>query len=120
MRIVKTSNARIRMPLAQKDGVAEAVRANILLGNIPPGTRLNLDTIAAEHGVSRMPVRDALQQLETEGLVTIYPRRGVQVTKLDIADMEELFGIRTVLEQRAVELAIPRLTKRDFGKMYAL
>ena len=111
--------AVITLP-AQKDLVAETVRAAILSGEMPPGARLNLDAIAGEHGVSRMPVRDALQQLEAEGLITIYPRRGVQVAKLDVDDMEELFGIRTVLEQKAIELAMSRFTEEHFNQLHAL
>jgi DNA-binding GntR family transcriptional regulator len=120
MAISKSARRAVMMPLAQKDVVVETVRAAILSGAMPPGTRINLDLIASEHGTSRMPVRDALHKLETEGLITIYPRRGVQVAQLDVPDMEELFGIRTVLEQKALELAVPRLTQQQFDEMHTL
>ena len=120
MAISKSAKGPIMMPLAQKDVVVETVRAAILSGAMPPGTQFNLDVIASQHGTSRMPVRDALHQLKTEGLITIYPRRGAQVAQLDVSDMEELFGIRTVLEQKALELAIPRLTQEQFDEMHTL
>jgi DNA-binding GntR family transcriptional regulator len=94
------------------------LRESILAGERPAGSRLNLDEIAEELGVSRMPVREALKQLETEGLVTIYPHRGVEVSELTLDDIEEIFGIRTLLEQKAVARAIPNLTPSDLELMH--
>ena len=65
-----------------------------------------------------MPVREALKQLETEGLVTIYPHRGVEVSELTLDDIEEIFGIRTLLEQKAIARAIPNLTRSELELMH--
>jgi DNA-binding GntR family transcriptional regulator len=108
------------LPASRKDVVVETLRKSILSGGLRAGHRLNLDEIADELNVSRMPVREALKQLESEGLVTIYPHRGVAVSELNAEDVEEIFGIRIVLEQKASELAIPRLGLADLAEMEAL
>lgn len=86
------------------------IHTAIRLGEYPAGMRLKPETIAAQIGTSRMPVREALRRLETEGLVTIRPNRGVVVAGLDIDAMREVFEMRAVLEGLAVRLAMPSLT----------
>jgi DNA-binding GntR family transcriptional regulator len=111
---------QVVLPLSRKDVVIETLRESILSGDRAAGSRLNLDEIAEELGVSRMPVREALKQLEAEGLVTIYPHRGVEVSQLAIGEIEEIFEIRTLLEQKAVEKAIPNLSQSDLDEMKAI
>lgn len=74
-----------RQLVSRKQVVMRAIRDAILDGRLEAGSRLNQDEIAAELGVSRMPVREALKDLEAEGLVTFYPYRGVEVTELILA-----------------------------------
>jgi DNA-binding GntR family transcriptional regulator len=74
------------------------VREQILTGRFPVGMRLKSEEIAQTLGFSRMPVRDALQQLHSEGLVSIRPNRGAIVTTLTGDEIRELFEIRAVLE----------------------
>ncbi|MFH5948814.1 GntR family transcriptional regulator [Roseomonas xinghualingensis] len=81
------------------------------------GSRLDIDEIAAAHGVSRTPVRDALKQLESEGLVQVFPYRGVEVTTLTQADLEELFSIRIALEQLCIARAIEHLKPQHLEAM---
>jgi DNA-binding GntR family transcriptional regulator len=105
------------LPISRKDIVVEILRESILSCERAAGSRLNLDDIAEHLNVSRMPVREALKQLEVEGLVTIYPHRGVEVSELAIADIEEIFEIRTLLEQKAVEKGIANLTQANLDEM---
>ncbi len=109
-----------QLPPRRTDALLDVLRKHIRTGELAPGQRLNLDEIAQQSGVSRGPVRDALKQLETEGLVAIYPQRGIEVTALNAEDIGELFGIRIVLEQKAVELAVLRLTSEDHEQMHDL
>lgn len=102
---------------SRKMAVFQIIRAAILDGRLAAGERLNQDKIAAELGVSRMPVREALKSLETEGLVRFYPYRGVEVAELDPADIEEMFGIRSALEQLAIGRAVERLSGSDLNRM---
>ncbi len=85
------------------------IHAAIRLGRYRAGDRLVPETIAAEIGTSRMPVREAFRRLATEGLVAIRPNRGATVNKLDVEGMTEIFEMRAVLEGLAIRLALPRM-----------
>ena len=89
---------------------AEALRERILRGDYPEGTPLRQDALAAELGVSRIPVREALRQLEVEGLVTFSPHVGAIVSTLSLADITELFELRALLEAELLKRALPNLT----------
>src|SRR5258708_28889539 len=87
--------------------IADRLRAAILSGALAAGTRVNQDRVAAEQGVSHIPVREALRRLEAEGLVTFAPRRGFFVARLSAehaADLGELRGSPAALP---VRLAVP-------------
>jgi DNA-binding GntR family transcriptional regulator len=108
--------ASIQFP-SRQDVIAAAMRDRILRGDLGAGARLDIDEIAAAHGVSRTPVRDALKQLETEGLVRVFPYRGVEVTTLTQADLEELFGIRIALEELCISRVMERVTPQVLDAM---
>ncbi|MEV5610939.1 GntR family transcriptional regulator [Streptomyces sp. NPDC052225] len=86
----------------------ELIRAGIHAGTYPPDSRLRERELAEALGVSRVPVREALLRLATEGLVVLEPRRGARVRRLTLRDVEELFDLRLSLEvfaaRRAAEL----------------
>lgn len=90
--------------------VLETVRADILSGRYPMNSRLDQQAIAAELGVSIIPVRECLRQLEAEGLVQISPRRGAFVVELSIDEFREIYSIREVLEELAIQKALPHMT----------
>ena len=77
------------------------LRSGILNGEIPPGTRLLEIPLATELGVSRGPVREALRQLEQEGLVEFFPHRGAIVVGVAESEIETIYAIRALLEERA-------------------
>lgn len=86
-------------------------------GRYRAGERLVPETIAAEIGTSRMPVREALRRLAAEGLVTVRANRGVTVNALNVRDMQEAFEMRAVLEGLAARLAVPRLAAADIRRL---
>jgi DNA-binding GntR family transcriptional regulator len=88
----------------------EAIRERILRGVYPEGEPLRQDSMAEELGVSRIPIREALRQLEAEGLVTFNPHRGAVVSSLSLAEIEEVFALRSDIETSLLRLAIPQLT----------
>lgn len=88
-----------------KDGVFERLRAEILSGEIPPGSRLSVPEIASEFNVSRSPVREAVQQLTMERLAREIPRRGCFVIQLDPDELFPLYDVREVLEGLAARRA---------------
>ena len=91
----------------------EALRDRILRGHYPEGEPLRQDAIAAELGVSRIPVREALRQLEAEGLVTFNPHRGAVVSTMSIGEITELFELRAEIESDLLRRAMPKLTEDD-------
>jgi len=93
-----------------QDLVTDRLRREILEGTFPAGTRLNQDEIADAYDVSRMPVRQAILTLESEGLVLRRPRRGAEVAAVDAAALIDLADVRALLEGRAIELAVPHQT----------
>jgi DNA-binding GntR family transcriptional regulator len=93
--------------------VREGLRASILAGELEAGRPLRQDEVAEQFGTSRIPVREALRQLESEGLVTFHPNKGVVVTALSIEEVLELLDIRIALETRALRLAIPHMAAEE-------
>ena len=100
--------------------VLASVRTAILSGVLGPGARLRQEELADVFGTSRIPVREALRALEYEGLVTSEPHRGFTVTGLDADDVEEVYGLRILLESEAVRLALPLLTDDDLEDLERL
>jgi DNA-binding GntR family transcriptional regulator len=96
--------------------VADKLRDQIIRGEIPEGAQLRQDAIAAQYHVSRIPVREALRQLDAEGLIAIVPNRGAVVPALSPDDIEELFSIRALLEPEVLKLSIPLLNEEDFSE----
>jgi DNA-binding GntR family transcriptional regulator len=87
--------------------VAGGLRQGILSGALGGGRPLRQDEIAREFGVSRIPVREALRQLEGEGLVTFYPHRGATVSELPYEEATEIGEIRASSETLALKRALP-------------
>ncbi|MGP4021451.1 GntR family transcriptional regulator [Saccharopolyspora sp. 5N708] len=85
----------------------DALRRMILGGQLRPGERLIEDRITEQLGISRPPLREALQSLAREGLITRVPRRGAVVTRLDERDVREILDLRAGMERLAVELGVP-------------
>ena len=100
--------------------VADKLRDQIMRGEIAEGAQLRQDVIAGQYHVSRIPVREALRQLDAEGLITIVPNRGAIVPELSPNDVEELFAIRALLEPEVLKLSIPRLTQADLAEAEAI
>lgn len=94
-------------PLAR--GVARYLRTTILEGRLAPGAPIRQETVANELGVSRIPVREALRELEGEGLVTIRPHSGARVAVLDLDECVELYKIRERLEPLAFSESVGNL-----------
>lgn len=105
-----------RPPTAQEAVFAE-IRREILAGNMPPGTQVLPDQLAAEYGVSRIPVRDALRLLESEGLVSYAAYHGYQVTRLTEAELLELQRLRGILEDEAVRVGAPKVAAPELEVM---
>jgi DNA-binding GntR family transcriptional regulator len=95
------------------DQTYEIVRRRILVGAMQPGTAVRQDVIAAELGVSKIPLREALGRLEQDGLLSSYPNRGYVVRDLSTDEASEVFALRLKLEPGAVAEACLRATPAD-------
>ncbi len=93
------------------DQACEALRDSILHKELLPGRRLDLDDLQQRLGVSRTPLKEAINRLATEGLVTVVPRRGSYVTELTPEGVAERFEARQVLEVGAVDQIVASLTE---------
>ena len=99
------------MLVSATDHVLEEIRGAILAGRLAAGETLRQEDLADRLGVSRMPVREAIRRLHSEGLVEILPSRRVRVAPLSRGEIEDIYDMRAALEPLAVRLAVPRLTK---------
>jgi len=96
-----------------QEGVLREVRLMIAAGTLRPGQQVVQDSLAAELGVSRVPLREALKVLEGEGQVTYHPHRGYFVANLSLDDLVEVYRIRALLEDEALRVGVPLLTDED-------
>ncbi len=106
------SKPRATLPLQRLTVVQmtlDAIRDRIVRGIYPEGEPLRQDALALELGVSRIPIREALRQLEAEGLVTFNPHRGAIVSSLSLSEIEEVFALRAMIESDLLRQAIPHL-----------
>jgi DNA-binding GntR family transcriptional regulator len=96
------------------------IREAIIQGVFRPGERLNLDVIASTLGVSRMPVRASLRQLEGEGLLTIHAHRGASVTVLGAKEIAEVYEMRVVLESYLLGKAMEKIDDSGLASLQTL
>jgi DNA-binding GntR family transcriptional regulator len=94
--------------MSKKDLIIQQLRAEIVSGQIPPGVKLSEARLAERFGVSRMPVRDALKELESAGFVTIEQRRGTFVRGMSRSEILDLFEVREAVEGMAARLCAHR------------
>ncbi|WP_322093887.1 GntR family transcriptional regulator [Paraburkholderia bannensis] len=99
------------------EAAADELRRRILEGELVEGFQLRQDALAAEFGISRIPLREAFVQLESEGLVRILPHKGAIVSELSMEEITELFELRALLEPTLLRKSVPRLTAADFVEL---
>ncbi|GAA4897438.1 GntR family transcriptional regulator [Tessaracoccus lubricantis] len=95
----------------------DVIRERITTGTYQPGYRIKERELSEELGISRIPVREALAGLKTEGFITLQPRRGAVVTELVPEDLREIFELREALEVQEVELALRHGSPEERAKL---
>jgi DNA-binding GntR family transcriptional regulator len=100
--------------------VEATLKAAILSGKLAGGTPLRQEELAEVFGVSRMPVREALRQLEAQALLDFVPHKGAVVTEISAEDAADSFAIRRAIEPAALRLSIPELDEDDFARAAGL
>jgi DNA-binding GntR family transcriptional regulator len=93
--------------------IAESLRQAIIDGQLGPGESLRQESLAKHYAVSRIPVREALRQLGSEGWIVLQRNRGARVSPLSVDEVREIYEIRASLEATALRLAAPRHTRHS-------
>lgn len=115
-----TPGGDFRRPPTAQEAVLQELRRAIMARELKPRDRIGQAEVADRLGVSRVPVREALKMLEAEGQVTYRPHRGFTVTELSLAELEELYLMRRLLESEAVRQAMPNVDGELLGKLWEL
>jgi DNA-binding GntR family transcriptional regulator len=110
------TEAGMKVPLKHRTlsaAIVDQLRQSILDGTYPAGSQLRQDALGEAYGVSRIPVREALFQLEAEGLVRIVPQKGAIVSELSLDEINDVFDLRLILEPRLLAQSAPAFTAKD-------
>ncbi len=112
-------NLQVKMDefLPLRDVVFNTLRQAILTGELKPGERLMEIHLANRLGVSRTPIREAIRKLELEGLVTMIPRRGAEVSQITEKSMNDVLEVRLALDALCVELACDRISDEELENL---
>lgn len=105
---------------ATQEWVFQILRNSIIRGEIPAGTQLKQDEISTALSVSHIPVREALRQLEAQGLVRIHPNRGATVTILSRDSLEDMMEIRASISYYLLRRAVPLMGEEDFAQLQSI
>ena len=100
--------------------VADQLREAILHGEFPPGTRLRQEELAGRYGASRVPVREALRILESEGLVTTVANAGAWIARLSLDECVELYQVRERIEPLLLRYSMPHLSAPQIDRLAEL
>lgn len=103
--------------LTLRERILATIREAIMNGSLRPGEKIAEPELAARFGISRTPIREAFRQLESEGYLTVIPRKGALVASFSAKDIEEFYAIKSILEGYAARKACERLTPKDIAKL---
>jgi DNA-binding GntR family transcriptional regulator len=103
--------------LTLRERILETIRDAIMSGALKPGEKVAEPELAARFGISRTPIREAFRQLESEGYLTVIPRKGALVASFSAKDVEEFYAIKSILEGYAARKACSRLSSREISKL---
>ena len=114
------SSLAISKPLSVREEAVEKLRKAIVEGLLPPGSRISEPEIAHAMGISRGPLREAIFQLEREGLLRHEAQRGARVMRVSLADVAEIYELRGMIERGAAETVAGKLTSNDLRELRGL
>jgi DNA-binding GntR family transcriptional regulator len=103
--------------LTLREKIVETIRNAIVNGQLASGTRVAEPDLAGKFGISRTPIREAFRQLESEGFITVIPRKGAIVASLSPKDVADFYDLKAVLEGYAARTAAKKLTPKDIERM---
>ena len=103
--------------LTLREKILENIRDAIVSGSLKAGSRVSEPELAERYGISRTPIREAFRQLESEGYLTVIPRRGAIVSDLSPKDVEEFYAIKSIMEGYAARRACENLSGKDLDRL---
>ena len=103
-----------------RESILETIRDAIISGSLKPGEKVAEPELAERFGISRTPIREAFRQLESEGYLTVVPRKGAVVVTFSQRDVEEFYAIKSILEGYAARKACEKLTPREIEKLQSI
>ena len=106
--------------LTLREKIVENIRDAIVSGSLMAGSRVSEPELAERYGISRTPIREAFRQLESEGYLTVIPRRGAVVVEFSPKDVEEFYAIKSIMEGYAARRACEKLSKKDLDRLQAI
>lgn len=106
--------------LTLREKILENIRDNIISGALKAGSRVSEPELAERYGISRTPIREAFRQLESEGYLTVIPRRGAVVSEFSQKDVEEFYAIKSILEGYAARRACEKLTEKELDRLQSI
>ncbi len=110
----------IEKHLTLREKILETIRDAITSGALKPGEKVAEPELAERFGISRTPIREAFRQLESEGYLTVIPRKGAVVASFSNKEVEEFYAIKSILEGYAANLACRNLTEKEIDKLTAI
>jgi DNA-binding GntR family transcriptional regulator len=106
--------------LTLREKILENIRDAIISGAIKAGSRVSEPDLAERYGISRTPIREAFRQLESEGYLTVIPRKGAVVSEFSEKDVEEFYAIKSILEGYAARRACEKLTTKELDRLQTI
>ena len=100
-----------------REKIVETIRGAIVNGHLQAGTRVAEPDLAERFGISRTPIREAFRQLESEGFITVIPRKGAVVASFSSKDVSDFYDLKALLEGYAARCAVGKLTEKDLTRM---
>jgi DNA-binding GntR family transcriptional regulator len=110
----------IEKHLTLRERILETIRDAIIKGALKPGEKVAEPELAERFGISRTPIREAFRQLETEGYLTVIPRKGAVVAAFSQKDVEEFYAIKSILEGYAAKRACENLSGKEIEKLESI
>jgi len=110
----------VERPLTLRERIVDFIKDSVVSGRLKPGERVPEQEIAESFGISRTPIREAFRQLESEGFITVTPRKGAVVSPITDKDVSEFYEIKSLLEGYAAKTACAKLSSKDIRKLETL
>lgn len=107
-------------PLTLRERIVEFIKDSVISGRLKPGERVPEQEIAESFGISRTPIREAFRQLESEGFITVTPRKGAVVSPITDRDVREFYAIKSLLEGFAARTSCQTLTPKEIKRLDSL